>query len=129
MDTIEAYPPELARLMERFVAGWPPILEVPDGWHPLIADLDRTLATIAPDYVVKQVKSKFGSLRFYAEPSEDPYEYNEGFQETIRAAEWRSIETCEECGEPAKQYVIRLWVSTLCEQHRDELTKLDADRR
>lgn len=117
MDTIEAYPPELARLMVRFAEGWPPILEVSAGWYSLLADLDRSLATIAPDYVVTQIKSKFGSLRFYAEPSEDPYEYNEEFQEAIGAAERRSSETCEECGAPAKQYVIRTWVSTLCAQH------------
>lgn len=129
MGTIESYPSELARLMARFATGWPPMLEVPAGWHPLLVDLDRTLATIAPDYVVTQVKSKFGALRFYAEPSEDPFAYDEEFQEAIRAAEWRSIETCEECGEPAKQYVIRLWVSTLCEQHHDKLIEIESDQR
>lgn len=129
MDTIEVYPPELAHLMERFAAGWPPILEVSAGWYSLLVDLDRSLATIAPGYVVTQIKSKFGSLRFYAEPSEDPYAYSEEFQEAIGAAERRSSETCEECGAPAGQYAIGMWVSTLCQRHRDELMTLDPNPR
>lgn len=123
----EVFSPELQRIIDRFAPGWPPVLEVAAGWHPLLVELDRTLALIAPDYIVQQVKSKFGSLSIHASPSEDPYEYNEEFHEAIRAAEWRSIETCEVCGAPAKQYVIRLWVSTLCDQHLHEATDLDPD--
>ncbi len=71
-------------------------------------------------YVLQQCKSKFGALSFYADPSDDPSAYNEDFNDTIRAAEWESIETCEECGAPAAQYVINLWVSTLCPEHHKE---------
>lgn len=127
MDTIDVDPPELARLMARFAEGWPPILEASAGWYSLLADLDRTLATIAPDYVVTQIKSKCGALRFYAEPSERPYEYIAEFQDAIAAAERRSSETCEHCGAPAKQYAIRGWVSTLCQRHRDEFITLGPD--
>ncbi|NYD53584.1 hypothetical protein [Microbacterium pseudoresistens] len=113
----EDYPPELQPLIERFAPDWPPILQVSVGWYPLLVELDRTLSALVPDYVVKQIKSKFGALRFHAAPSEDPYDYNEAFKEAISDAEWRSIETCEECGAPANQYVVRLWVVTLCEEH------------
>ncbi len=113
----EDHPPDLQPLMDRFAADWAPMLDVSPGWYSLLVDLDQTLSSLAPDYVVKQVKSKFGSLSFHAAPSEDPYDYNEEFQQAIRDVEWRSIETCEECGAPAKQYVIRLWVVTLCEEH------------
>lgn len=121
----EVFSPELQRIIDRFAPGWPPVLEVAAGWHPLLVELDHTLALIAPAYIVQQVKSKFGSLSFHASPSEDPYEYNEEFHEAIRAAEWRSIETCEVCGAPAKQYVIRLWVNTLCDQHLHEANEPD----
>ena len=120
---------DLQRIIDRFAPGWPPILDVSTGWHRLLVELDQTLENIAPRYVVHQVKQKFGSLSFHAVPSEDPYDYNEEFQEAIRAAECRSTETCEECGAPAKQYVIRMWVSTLCTQHRDKFVQLDSDQR
>lgn len=56
-------------------------------------------------------------MSFYASPSDDPSDYNEAFNEAIRAAEWESIETCEECGSPGAQYVINFWVSVLCPEH------------
>ncbi|MGM7669130.1 hypothetical protein [Microbacterium sp. A93] len=76
-----------------------------------------TLTAIAPGYIVQQVKSKFGALSFYAQPFDDPSSFDEDFTDAIRAAEWESIETCEECGSPARQYVIQMWVSTLCAEH------------
>ncbi|MCK8476034.1 hypothetical protein [Microbacterium aurugineum] len=123
-------PPELRRLVDRFAPGWPPILEVSPGWYPLLARLDTRLSAIAPGYVLQQCKSKFGSLSFYASPSDDPSDYNEEFNETIRAAEWESIETCEECGADGAQYVIHLWVSTLCpEHHKARTSPVDGDSR
>lgn len=116
----ENCPSEIHQIIARFAPTWPPVIDVSSGWYPLIMELDQTLASIAPDYVIQQVKSKFGSLSFHASPSADPYEYSEDFQDAIRAAEWRSIETCEACGAPAKQYVIRMWVMTLCDRHASE---------
>lgn len=123
----EEDPPEVQRIIDRFAPNWPPIIEVSSGWFPLLVELDQILASLAPDYNVQQIKSKFGSLSFHASPSEDPYDYNEEFHEAIRAAEWRSIKTCEECGAPAKQYVIRMWVMTLCDQHLHEAIDVDPD--
>lgn len=113
----EDYPLELQGIIDRFAPAWPEIIEVEAGWYPLLVRLDATLAAIAPGYVVQQVKSKFGSLSFYAQPSDDPSSFDEAFTDAIRAAEWESIETCEVCGGPARQYVIHLWVSTLCADH------------
>lgn len=122
------YPAEMQRLVDRIAAAWPPILDVSPGWYPLLARLDTHLSAIAPGYVLQQCKSKFGSLSFYASPSDDPSEYNEEFNETIRAAEWESIETCEECGADGAQYVIHLWVSTLCpERHESRIAAVDGD--
>lgn len=116
------YPPDMQRLIDRIAPGWPPILDVSSGWYPLLARLDAHLRTITPGYVLQQCKSKFGSLSFYATPSDDVSEYNEEFNEAIRAAEWESIETCEVCGAPGAQYVIDLWVSVLCPEHHDRAT-------
>ncbi|WJM17152.1 hypothetical protein [Microbacterium arborescens] len=110
-------PSESHPLLSRFAAGWPAVLDVEAGWFPLLAALDEELSSIAPNYVIHQVKSKFGSLRFYAQASADGSVYLPAFDEAILAAEWKSIETCELCGSPAKQYVVDLWVSTLCDEH------------
>lgn len=79
------YPPEMQRLVDRIAPDWPPILEVDPGWYPLLSRLDARLSAIAPGYVLQQCKSKFGSLSFYACPSDDPSDYNEEFNKTIRA--------------------------------------------
>lgn len=99
-------------------------MDVNPGWYTLLERLDASLVEIAPNYRVQQVKSKFGSLSFSARPSDDPYDYNEAFIEAIRAAEWASIELCELCGASAKQYVIRMWVWTLCDEHADVLRSM-----
>ena len=111
------YPSEMRRLIDRIAPAWPAVLDVCPGWYPLLARLDARLSAIAPGYVLQQCKSKFGSLSFYASPSDDPSDYDEEFNKTIRAAEWESIETCEECGAAGAQYVINLWVSVLCPKH------------
>lgn len=116
----EEYPLAIQRIIARINPGWPESVDVSPGWFPLLERLDVTLTELVPDYRVQQVKTKFGSLSFYASPSDDPYDYNEAFNDAIRAAEWASIEVCEDCGEPAKQYVIRMWVWTVCDEHADE---------
>lgn len=116
----EGYPAKLELLVARFHPGVAAIIDVGPGWYPLLVDLNSRLAQIAPGYVVQQVKSKFGALVFHAGPSPEPYDYVDQFREAIEAAEWRSIGICEECGAPAAQYVIRLWVWTLCARHAGE---------
>lgn len=110
-------------MMSRFDPVWPAIIDAPAGWYPLLAELDNTLVSIEPGYVIQQVKSKFGALRVYASPSAVSQTISEAFQDAICAAERRSLSICEECGEPASQYVIQLWVATLCARHAHEATR------
>lgn len=123
----EEYPPELHGLLKRIAPGWPELLEVGVGWYRLLTRLDATLSVIAPNYVVQQVKSKFGALSFYADPSDDPSNFDQAFTDAVRAAEWESTETCEVCGAPARQYVVRLWVWTLCSRHAREAVGPEPD--
>ncbi|PVE96904.1 hypothetical protein [Microbacterium sp. TPD7012] len=113
----ENTPPGIQRIVARIEPGWPETIDVSPGWYSLLDRLDTRLTAIAPGYVVQQVKSKFGSLSFYARSSEDVYDYNEEFSAAILAAEWESTTTCEECGAPARNYTIRMWVWALCESH------------
>lgn len=124
----EDFPPEIRRIVDRFAPGWPAWIDIGKGWYSLLARLDEQLAAIAPDYVLHQCKSKFGSLSYYAYPSADGSMHLPAFDEAILAASWESIETCEECGAPAKQYTIRMWTWTLCETHLHEKVT-EADER
>lgn len=116
----EDYPQQVQGIIKRIARGWPEVLEVGVGWYPLLERLDARLSVIAPHYVVQQAKSKFGALSFYAAPSVDPSVFDQAFVDAIRAAEWESVKTCEACGDPARQYVIKMWVSTLCHGHAKE---------
>lgn len=113
----DEYPPELRRIIARIEPGWPEDIHVGPGWYALLGRLDEQLSAADPRYTVQQVKSKFGALSFYARASEEPSEYNNEFHEIVRAAEWASTETCEECSAPAQTYTIRMWVWTLCTEH------------
>lgn len=114
------FPPELRPVLARFASGWPAWIDVGAGWYPIIIRLDQDLVEIAPHYVLHQCKAKFGALRYYAQPSMDASVRNAEFSEAIRAAEWQSTVTCEECGAEAQQYTIKMWSWTLCPQHARE---------
>lgn len=118
-------PDVISRLIARIAPEWPKIVDVGPGWYPLLERLDEKLNDVAPGYVVHQVKAKFGALCFYAQSSKDAQEYNEAFVEVIRSAEWESTTVCEECGEPAGTYTIRMWVWTLCARHATEKAEPD----
>jgi hypothetical protein len=64
-----------------------------------------------------QVKSKFGSLRFYTDDSDD---YIDGL---ISMAESMSCKTCEECGNPGEANS-NGWIYTLCKVCRDDMIKI-----
>ncbi len=86
-----------------------------EGWWPLIAELDRDLRALDPDYKVSQVKEKFGTLRFYTFGHG-----GEAFFRRILKAEHKSSETCETCGEPGEIRSDTFWLKTLCDTHARE---------
>ncbi|MBA3857952.1 MAG: hypothetical protein C0507_13695 [Cyanobacteria bacterium PR.3.49] len=65
---------------------------------------------------VKQVKEKFGTLRFYMGVAHD------AIRAAIDRAEQESAQTCEDCGKPGK---VRSggWISVLCDEHEAERKK------
>ena len=113
---LTALNPELqARLFERFPRLYqhPDLLEfsVPAGWFELIWRLSTQLEPF--DLRVRQVKTKFGSLRFYCQP------YNPKAQVFITAAQTESAILCEACG---KSGTLGARAQTewaiACEEHR-----------
>lgn len=88
-------------------------IETDDGWFDLIFKLCEDLKRVAPpDFYVAQVKSKYGTLRFYT------YCGNEETDALIDKAERESAHTCELCGSKEAKLCGTSWYYTLCEQCR-----------
>ena len=73
----------------------------------------KMLAAAKAVPVVEQVKSKFGTLRFYARRGTAKHHAYVEFAECI------SGRVCEVCGAPGKRREVG-WVSTLCDVHDAE---------
>lgn len=106
-------------------------LGVKDGWKPLVRELDEKLKARWPDYTIQQVKEKFGTLRFYADPGIEFPDFpdseagaaahNQWYEDTIDAFhdliheyEAKTAEICELCGKPGKLGTSGYWWSTRC---------------
>ena len=92
--------------------AWP-MIEVGEGWADVLYHGHRIAEDDNPDYVVHQIKEKFGTLRFYANVSIEA--------ETM--IENLSLNVCEICG-AIGQLSSRIktgWLRTLCKAHRDDV--------
>ena len=92
-------------------------LPVGPGWKQIIWELDDDLAKLDPDYGIAQVKEKFGGLRYYIGNIDVPYEE---YGPLIDAAEAKSYQTCEDCGEPGILREDLGWIRTLCQKHYEQ---------
>lgn len=99
------------------------------GWYSLIDELCEKIESVTDGAVAKQVKEKFGTLRFYW--TADDGVSDSDFQlirHLVRAYSVRSGRTCEQCGEPGVLSSSGHWLKTLCEAHReDEYEPQEAD--
>lgn len=90
-----------------------PYLDVGPGWTDVIVHAVRIAEETNPDFVLHQVKEKFGGLRFY---SDLPL-----VVETM--IEHLALNVCEVCGEFGSLCYTDApgpWLKTLCGDHRDE---------
>ena len=87
--------------------------QVGPGWRPLVSKLMDDLLKLGWNGGVRDIKEKFGGLRFHIF-------YSSGaMDDIIQAAEEASLRTCEECGEPGRTDGWgSTWVKTLCERAR-----------
>jgi hypothetical protein len=106
----------LVSILMRIPEGWGRWISCDAGWYPLISRLHADLQAVDPEYVVHQVKEKFGTLRFYAHT--DRGDVREQIEALVAAAEQQSTEACELCSAPAELCVIvrgqGRWYKTLC---------------
>lgn len=117
------YAAAIEAILRRIPDGWGRWVSLDAGWYPLIASTDVRLAELDADYVVHQIKEKFGTLRYCCAPSgEDPSpELLDAMDAITDDAERVSAITCERCGLPAVLQRTRCWAKTLCPRCAEDL--------
>lgn len=98
-----------------------------DGWCELIETLCARLDTILQEepgalIKVKQVKEKFGGLRFYYNLSGASDELADGIRQAVELAAQASSHICERCGRPGSVETNAGWLSALCANCRADTT-------
>ncbi|OPX11850.1 hypothetical protein B1790_06400 [Mycobacterium sp. AT1] len=93
------------------------------GWYALVVSVDERLAAIDPNYVIHQVKEKYGTLRYYCSPAgdESATQQQATFDSILAEAESASATTCERCGRPGVLRHSANLVKTLCSSCADAL--------
>lgn len=86
---------------------------VGDGWIPILDRLAEDLIRMGWDRDLRQVKEKFGTLRFYVG------DHTEEMSHRIFQAEEESGVTCEECGKPGEVDGPG-WLKCLCAECRTQ---------
>jgi hypothetical protein len=116
------YASALENILRRIPDGWGRWFSHDAGWYAITVACDQRLAAIDPDYVVHQIKEKFGTLRYYCAPSGEPgTETYEAFDQVTSEAQRASAITCECCAEPGVLHETRYHVKTLCAWCADTL--------
>ena len=92
---------------------------VPKGWRDLVCKLNEHLEAIEPDYVLHQVKEKFGGLRYYTLTPDRPNDEHDLFWILVSYYENLSFRVCDKCGERGRLYKKRGYIRTRCEEHAD----------
>ena len=100
-------------ILDNFHADFVPNFCIGPGWMPLVFDAHKHLSEIDNNYVVYQIKEKFGGLRYYAEPIEE--KNIQLFVSVIGDAEARSLSICEICSNPAQTRKTNYTYRTLCD--------------
>ncbi len=106
-DRFSFFHPELPMTENLMCFGF----ECGDGWFDLIWQLCLDIEKAKPtdDFIVVQVKEKFGGLRFYVDSATD-----EVFN-IINKAEEQSYKVCEFCGTKEDVKIIKGgWLKSLC---------------
>lgn len=93
------------------------MLEIGEGWKPILRNLYDQLVDLGWDRVVLQIKQKFAGLRFYV------YSLNDEQRELVDKAVALCDVTCETCGELGTLYNRRGWYVIACKKHAKPLPR------
>jgi len=103
-------------IKERLRKGMGCYTDIPKGWKELVYQLDLDLSVIDPDYVIDQIKEKFGGLRYYISSSV----YTEEMRNLIDKAEEKSFNMCLFCGNLAEPKNYDGWYATICKECQND---------
>jgi len=114
---LDTLPDRYPRLFPEGELTWG--FQVSPGWSNLVALLCARVDTIlqsTPEasMQVKQVKEKFGRLRFYYSIQDAPSSVRDAIWQTVEQAENASGVCCEKCGKHAETTSDRGWLRTVC---------------
>ncbi|HWJ49863.1 MAG TPA: hypothetical protein VNR42_02520 [Solirubrobacteraceae bacterium] len=86
----------LRAMLVRIPDGWGRWISCSCGWYPLLVELDEQVRALLPNYVIHQVKEKYGGLRYYWESGEEIHNPHDPEPSTPGAsgsdAEWTAWE-------------------------------------
>lgn len=102
---------------------------VPEGWRELVCKMNKHLEAIDPEYVLHQVKEKFGGLRFYTHTPKRRNDEHDLFWIIVSYYEQLSFQKCDKCGERGSQWIKANFVRTRCEEHSDGADPCDEEDR
>jgi hypothetical protein len=77
----------LRGMLVRIPDGWGRWIRCDRGWYPLLVELDEQLRALLPNYLIYQVKEKFGGLRYYWDPGEEAYDSSDPGTEAVVGGE------------------------------------------
>ncbi|MHB1733448.1 MAG: hypothetical protein ACYCU8_08335 [Ferrimicrobium acidiphilum] len=98
-DDVGEFAAGLEAVLHRIPDGWGRNIWCERGWYEIVVEVDRRLAQLDPAYVVRQVKEKYGSLRYYFAPSDAASEdVVRQMKDVVAKAERQAAITCEVCG-------------------------------
>jgi len=106
------------QIRKRIPEQWSGNSFIPPGWRGLVCLLDKELAEVYPEYELHQVKSKYGTLRYYINFT-DTDERNDQVYDIINKYEDLSAHICEICGQEGKKRGDQRWIVTRCENHKE----------
>lgn len=125
-EELDKYVESIGGLINDWYPDRKPIMHCPcsigEGWYEHIHNLMVELIKAGWNKEIKQIKEKFGGLRFYIGSG------NKKIWEIITKYETLSYTICEKCGEPGE---LRKdagnyggWWKTLCDRHYNEIKEI-----
>ena len=102
-------------------------VECDNGWSDLILELHEKLLAIDPNYIILQIKEKFGYLRYYYSTELEDYSEMENL---VSEYTKKSGEICEKCGSTNTIDAnlggwYKRWCETCVEEFQKENPKLN----
>lgn len=96
-----------------YFSSWPENSDyVRERRQSILVEGPRQLAPECPQVVARQIKEKFGGLRFYYDGGDDVVH-----GAVMMAEAWANV-TCDQCGERGESNNTGGWIATRCEIHR-----------